>query len=90
VRYASDAAKVLAADSKLAESKDPVLLGHPHSTHLQTRFDFLDFVLTNSELKLDQKAVDTIWSTFVAKPVHQFDRARTLSWSVLSLPAAIE
>jgi hypothetical protein len=68
-----------------AAPADPVVGGHPHSAHVQVRFDFLDFLLVNTagELRLDQKAVDTLWDVYVTNPLHPTDRARCLAWYVV-------
>jgi len=93
-RYRAEAQKVVAApDAKDAKAPapaataagaaaevDPAVGGYLHSAHVATRLDFLDFVLVNTELTLDQKFIDALWEAYVAHPLVVADRSRFLAW----------
>src|SRR5687768_15775930 len=81
VRYMAEAPKPPNPSNTLTHPKHPpTARAHAHSQHLATRFDYLDFVLTHSDLRLSQAVVDQLWSVFVAHPAHGGDRAKFYAW----------
>ena len=74
---------VLSGNAGTAITDDMTVAGHTHATQLQTRFNFLSFLLyasPPSRINLQQSHIDLLWSTFIAPTCPPSDQSRLLGW----------
>jgi len=80
VAYKKAAGELAKKGKKGKSKKKTAATRYTHMEHIQTRLDFLYFILSNSSLHLTVEHVDILWDSLIVNALQPEEREACFSW----------